>query len=57
MEELELHSFVVDAVTALEQRGIGIKPADKAKIVTNLLTLISSESEAQPVIDIHTKNH
>jgi len=45
-------SIALDAVNALEQRGIEVKQHDRAKIITNLLTLISSESEAQPVIDV-----
>eukprot|EP01127_Copromyxa_protea_P013860 TRINITY_DN3770_c0_g1_i1.p1 TRINITY_DN3770_c0_g1~~TRINITY_DN3770_c0_g1_i1.p1 ORF type:complete len:256 (-),score=43.38 TRINITY_DN3770_c0_g1_i1:42-809(-) len=35
------------AVDDLEKQGMGMKPEDKAKIVTNLLTLISSENEGQ----------
>lgn len=35
------------AVEELEKQGMGVKPEDKAKIITNLLTLISSENEGQ----------
>jgi len=35
----------LDAVEELEKRGLGVKPEDKARIITNLLTLISSENE------------
>lgn len=35
------------AVEDLEKQGVGIKSEDKNRIITNLLTLISSENEGQ----------
>jgi len=37
----------LDAVEELEKQGMGVKAEDKARIITNLLTLISSENEGQ----------
>src|SRR3990167_6106974 len=42
--------IAADAVHKLQQRGITLSNEDTAKLVTNLLTVVCSDSEAQPTI-------
>merc|ERR1712224_417289 len=41
-----------DAVDQLQARGVSMTEPEKTKIVTNLLTVISGESGAQPVVQL-----
>ena len=41
-----------DAVAALESGGMVLNDQDKVKIVTNLLTVTCSDSDAQPTISL-----
>merc|ERR1712224_1074758 len=41
-----------DAVDQLQAKGVQMSQAEKTKVVTNLLTVISGESGAQPVVQL-----
>lgn len=47
----------LQAVEELERQGIGIQQEDKSRIITNLLTLISSENEGQAGDQGHHHTH
>mmetsp|Transcript_130599 Transcript_130599/g.194536 ORF Transcript_130599/g.194536 Transcript_130599/m.194536 type:complete len:286 (+) Transcript_130599:34-891(+) len=42
--------IAADAVTKLAERGIELSDSDQAKLVTNLLTVVCSDNDAQPTV-------
>jgi len=44
-----------EAITQLEEYGVGMEPEDQNKLVTNLLTLICSDNDAQTTVNVGGK--
>jgi len=44
--------IALGAVTELEKKGVTIQQSDKSKIVTNLLTVICSDTDAKPSVNV-----
>jgi len=49
--------IALGAVTELEKKGISVQQSDKSKIVTNLLTVICSDTDAKPTVNVSEKFH
>jgi len=49
--------IALGAVTELEKKGLSIQQSDKSKIVTNLLTVICSDTDAKPTVNVSEKFH
>jgi len=49
--------IALGAVTELDKKGISIQQSEKSKIVTNLLTVICSDTDAKPTVNVSEKSH
>jgi len=49
--------IALGAVIELEKKGISIQQSDKSRIVTNLLTVICSDTDAKPTVNVTEKHH
>jgi hypothetical protein len=42
-----------DAVSQIEKRGAKMTPEERAKLVSNLLTVVCSEDHVQPILSLN----
>lgn len=44
--------IATDAVQQLRGRGLEMEPSERARLVTNLLTVVCGDANAQPTLDM-----